>query len=168
MEAVNNAFWVSSGLVLDAAKNLGGIIGVRLGDTEPLVKQAPAPVVVAKGRNLCGIMFGETSGWIRLAGLSGAIAVGMGAYGAHGLKNVSPEQKLVFETANRYHFIHSLALLAVPMTNRPELVGTLLLLGIAVFSGTCYTHGITGNEQIIRFTPYGGMALIFAWLAMIV
>lgn len=39
-----------------------------------------------------------------------------------GLKKATDEQRLVFETANRYHFIHTLALLAVPLTNRPNLV----------------------------------------------
>jgi uncharacterized membrane protein YgdD (TMEM256/DUF423 family) len=153
---------------VDTVRGFGGLLGKSFGgEAEPLIVKPIVPVV-EKSKGVLNIMFGETSGWIRLAGISGAIAVGMGAYGAHGLKNVTPEQRAVFETANRYHFIHTLALLAVPMTNRPETVGILLLLGIAVFSGTCYAHGITGDDKIIRFTPYGGMALIFAWLAMIV
>lgn len=73
-------------------------------------------------------LFGSSypgNNWVRLAGLSGAIAVGMGAYGAHGLKDIPEQRKAVFETANRYHFIHALALLAVPLVNKPNLVGRL-------------------------------------------
>lgn len=102
---------------------------------------------------------------------------------------MTDSQREVFETANRYHFIHTLALLAVPLTNRPNVVcasykrtsiqtliifdliykvGSLLLLGTIVFSGTCYVHGVTGNTEIIKYTPYGGMALIAAWLSMII
>lgn len=84
-----------------------------------------------------------------------------------GLKDVPDDQRAVFETANRYHFIHTLALLAVPMTNRPNVVGTLFVVGTLLFSGTCYCHGVSGNNQVIQLTPYGGMALILAWLAMI-
>lgn len=83
-----------------------------------------------------------------------------------GLKNIPDDQRAVFETANKYHFVHSLALLAAPMTNRPNLVGALLLAGMIVFSGTCYCHGVTGDMNVIRFTPYGGMCLIAAWIAM--
>ena len=82
------------------------------------------------------------SGWVRLAGLSGAAAVALGAYGAHCELKLSvyslqvfwisfllafraeanPEMKKIYDTANFYHFVHTLALLAVPLTKRPKLV----------------------------------------------
>lgn len=77
------------------------------------------------------------------------------------------DRKSVFTQANKYHFIHTLAMLAVPMTNHPNVTGALLVLGTLVFSGTCYCHAITGDKRVVRFTPYGGMALIFAWISMI-
>lgn len=79
--------------------------------------------------------------YIRLAGFSGVLAVMIGAYGAHCkyrhsvvafpdfffvlaklMKSDSEERKRIFETANRYHFIHTLALLAVPLSRHPKTV----------------------------------------------
>lgn len=172
MDQVNNAIQLSTQMATDAIYGLG-TTARRLGITKLLFVEGPetvpepAPSTVSTLGSMVVSVFGETSPWIRVAGLSGAIAVSMGAYGAHGLKKVPDDQKMVFETANRYHFIHTLAMFAVPMTNRPNLVGSLLLAGTAIFSGTCYVHGVTGDERIIRMTPYGGMILISAWLAMI-
>lgn len=45
-------------------------------------------------------------------------------------------------------------------------VGTLLTGGMVLFSGSCYYHALTGNTTIRKVTPYGGMMLIFGWLAM--
>ncbi|KAI1287442.1 Transmembrane protein [Halotydeus destructor] len=136
-------------------------------DKVPLVKVplAPPTPIVANGWLIS--VLGNVSPWVRLAGLSGALAVGLGAYGAHGMKKTTDDRRNVFETANKYHFIHTLALLAVPLTHRPNLVGTLLVVGTAGFSGTCYFHAMTGDSEIIKYTPYGGMTLIAAWLAMI-
>ena len=72
----------------------------------------------------------------------------------------------VFDTANRYHMLHSLALLGAPLCRRPGLVAALLASGILVFSGTCYYYALTGDKSVRRFTPYGGMMLIAGWLAM--
>ncbi|XP_056298458.1 transmembrane protein 256 isoform X2 [Pseudoliparis swirei] len=57
----------------------------------------------------------------RLAALSGASAVAAGAYGAHGFKNSDPDdyQRVLFETANKYHFYHSLALLGAAHSGKP-------------------------------------------------
>lgn len=54
----------------------------------------------------------------------GATGVVLGAYGAHRTypKDKEQELKAIFETANRYHFFHTLALLGVPMCKNPKLV----------------------------------------------
>ena len=70
---------------------------------------------------------GNNYHFVRLAGLSGATAVIMGAYGKHNLTKIHDiheqiEAKAVFETANRFHFLHSFALLAMPLARRPALV----------------------------------------------
>jgi uncharacterized membrane protein YgdD (TMEM256/DUF423 family) len=41
-----------------------------------------------------------------------------------------------------------------------------MVTGMVVFSGTCYIYALTERKQVIQFTPYGGMVLILAWLAM--
>ena len=111
------------------------------------------------------------SGLVRLAGLSGAAAVALGAYGAHVLnvskEGVSEEQRKAFEVANRYHLIHSVALLGVPLVRKPSLTGCLMVGGILMFCGTTYYHAFTADKQYRQFTPYGGILLIAAWLSMI-
>lgn len=71
---------------------------------------------------------------IRLAGVSGAAAVCLAAYGRHSLKNSAKKQEYlhIYESANQMHFIHSLALLAAPLTKRPNVVSKAF---IVVFRG---------------------------------
>ncbi|XP_072034060.1 transmembrane protein 256 homolog [Amphiura filiformis] len=104
--------------------------------------------------------------FVRIAGISGALAVGLGAYGAHGLKNRTDKEREVFMTANRYHMLHTLALLAVPLTNQPNMVGVTMLLGMLGFCGTCYYSALSGDTSLNRFTPYGGVTLMIAWAMM--
>jgi len=112
-----------------------------------------------------------TSGmfFISLAGISGALAVALGAYGAHMMQpgKVDPHLISVFETANRYHILHTIALLSMPLMRRPYLVGSLMTLGMILFSGSCYIQALTGSTAIRQVTPFGGMTLIAAWLSMI-
>ncbi|KAL5004018.1 hypothetical protein ScPMuIL_017474 [Solemya velum] len=115
-------------------------------------------------------MFAKGKHFVRIAGASGAFAVAMAAYGSHVFKNSEADQAMKegFSNANHMHLIHSAALLAVPLTKRPVLVGTAMSLGIVLFSGTIYIHALTGSTKFRSLTPYGGMLLIFSWLAMIV
>jgi len=106
---------------------------------------------------------------IRIAGVSGALAVALGAYGAHAFFNkdgVASELKTVYETANKYHFLHTVALLAVPLCRKPLLTGSLLVMGTAIFSGSCYYYALTQERWIRKITPYGGTLLIIGWLSM--
>ncbi|XP_069950083.1 UPF0382 inner membrane protein YgdD isoform X4 [Cherax quadricarinatus] len=107
--------------------------------------------------------------FIRIAGISGAAAVALGAYGAHVFyrREYPEELKQVYETANRYHFLHTLALLGVPLCRRPKLAGALFVAGTAIFCGTCYYYALTGSKNVRQYTPYGGMLLIVGWLSMV-
>ncbi|XP_064408972.1 transmembrane protein 256 [Latimeria chalumnae] len=104
----------------------------------------------------------------RLAGVSGALAAGAGAYGAHGFRRSDRDDYLkeLFETANKYHFLHSLALLGVPHCRRPVLAGSLLISGMALFCGSFYYHAITTDPTFTKAAPYGGTLLIAGWVAM--
>lgn len=77
--------------------------------------QSTLPLWRLAGRNMY---------FIRLAGLSGAAAVILGAYGAHRPfpENSEVDLRKIFETANRYHFFHTIALLGVPLSRSPILV----------------------------------------------
>ncbi|XP_078612548.1 transmembrane protein 256 homolog [Branchiostoma floridae x Branchiostoma japonicum] len=103
--------------------------------------------------------------FVRIAGVSGALAVALGAYGAHAFRGDVGEKK-TFDTGNRYHLLHSLALLAVPLTRRPLLVGSLLASGTLLFSGGCYLSSLLEMRSAARITPIGGMLLIAGWLCI--
>ncbi|MCS1408675.1 MAG: hypothetical protein M2R45_01851 [Verrucomicrobia subdivision 3 bacterium] len=104
---------------------------------------------------------------LKIAAFSGALAVGLGAFGAHGLKGVLESQGTtdVWETAVFYHFVHTLVLLWIG--GRGE---TLLkpwgcfLLGTTVFSGALYVLAVTGVKWLGAVAPIGGGALIVGWL----
>lgn len=114
-------------------------------------------------------LLGSNRHILKLAGLSGAAAVMLGAYGAHHrFNNVDESErdpKSIFEMTNRYHFLHSLALLAAPLARRPYLTTVLMTSGMALFCGTCYYISFTNDRRVGKFTPVGGFLLIFGWLS---
>lgn len=90
---------------------------------------------------------GKNYNFVQLAALSGATAVMMGTYGRHSLSKINDikEQmgaKKVFEIANRFHFLHSLALLAIPLVRRPVLVSIMKHL-IAIIDYACLHKTLT-------------------------
>ena len=98
-------------------------------------------------------------------------AVGLGAFGAHGLKDkLSADMLAVYRTGVDYHFYHALGLLALGMiaAHLPEsdLVkwsGGLMAAGIVLFSGSLYLLALTGTRWLGAITPLGGAAWIVAW-----
>uniref|UniRef100_A0A1L8EIT2 Putative conserved plasma membrane protein n=1 Tax=Haematobia irritans TaxID=7368 RepID=A0A1L8EIT2_HAEIR len=103
----------------------------------------------------------------RLAGLSGAAAVILGAIGSHNAKfKDNSEMRTIFDTANRFHFFHSIALLGVPLAKYPMLSGPLMVMGMTLFSGCLYYRAFTGNKPpFASMAPMGGTCLILAWLS---
>jgi uncharacterized membrane protein YgdD (TMEM256/DUF423 family) len=107
--------------------------------------------------------------WWTLAGVAGALGVGLGAFGAHGLKNVVSDPSLLdtWETAARYHLVHALALgLVAAHPGQPRVAGGLFLLGMLLFSGSLYTLVLTEQRWLGAITPLGGLALIAGWLVL--
>jgi len=108
---------------------------------------------------------------VRVASLSGAVAVGLGAFGAHGLKQVleSHQTVEVWETAVFYHFVHTLVLLWISdKTSMGEGPRRCFIFGMLVFSGTLYALSVTGIRWLGAITPIGGIALIVGWVWMAV
>ncbi|KAE9614940.1 hypothetical protein Lal_00036062 [Lupinus albus] len=101
--------------------------------------------------------------WHKVAAISGVAALGLGSYGAHGFKPQNPSYKDVWQTASLYHLVHTAALLAAPITKRPNIFGGLLTTGIVAFSGTCYTVAFLENRKYSTLAPIGGFAFIAAW-----
>jgi len=110
-----------------------------------------------------------------LAGILGAISVGIGAFGAHGLEATLTANGRIetFETAVKYQFYHTLALL---------LLGILMLQfqhhylnyaayaftsGIIVFSGSLYVLSLTNMTWLGAVTPIGGLGFILGWVFLV-
>ncbi len=101
-----------------------------------------------------------------------ALAVCLGAFGAHGLKDrLDAYSMSVYEKAVFYHFVHALGILLVVVLARTGLIGAagqdrvawLLLAGIVVFSGSLYALAISGMRILGAITPIGGLAFIAGW-----
>jgi uncharacterized membrane protein YgdD (TMEM256/DUF423 family) len=110
-----------------------------------------------------------------LAGaLSAGIGVGLGAFGAHGLRDsLGPQMLQVYETGVRYQLVHALALvltgiLAGRWPGRAALgiAGGLFLLGTLLFSGSLYVLTLTGMRWLGAVAPAGGTCLIGGWIAL--
>jgi uncharacterized membrane protein YgdD (TMEM256/DUF423 family) len=103
-----------------------------------------------------------------LAALLLAVAVGTGAFGAHALKARLDAYSLgIWEKAVFYHFIHALGMLITALVvKRSEVVCSLLLAGILLFSGSLYILALTGARGLGAVTPFGGVAFIGAWVLL--
>lgn len=111
-----------------------------------------------------------------LGGLNGMLAVALGAFGAHGLKErLSADMLAVYQTGVQYQMYHALALILVAIIS-DRLVdsamlswsGWLFTAGIIIFSGSLYTLSTTGIKSLGAVAPIGGMAFIVAWVLLII
>ena len=110
---------------------------------------------------------------ILIASLFGVTAVAMGAFAAHGLKQVLAAQSLgVLETAVQYQMFHALAILGVAVLalHQPHkalnVTGVLFSLGVVLFSGSLYLLTLTSIKGLGLVTPIGGVLLMAGWLAL--
>jgi len=109
-----------------------------------------------------------------IAAIYGALAVGLGAFGAHAFKNMleTSHRAETYETAVKYHFWHTLALIAVALliekfnTNYLQISGWAFIIGIAIFSGSLYALCFTGINKLGAITPIGGLSLILGWIML--
>ncbi len=113
--------------------------------------------------------------WSAIAAILLGLAVGIGAFGAHGLKGRLDAYSLgIYEKAVLYHFFHALGLLVVSILPRVGAIsrsaGTwvcaLLSTGILLFSGSLYTLALTGVTTWGAVTPFGGLAFLWAWFML--
>jgi len=118
-------------------------------------------------------------GFLRTAAMLGLLAVALGAFGAHGLRQiVSPEVVSTFETGVRYQFYHALALLAVAIlfekfpVRSMRYAGICFITGVVLFSGSLYAltalqaTDTVGLRSIGIVTPFGGLFFIAGWLCL--
>lgn len=118
---------------------------------------------------------------LAIAGISGAMCVALGAMGAHALKDKIPVENLqTFETAVRYQFYHTFALIFIAILSDKiqskflNYASALFIGGIILFSFSLYflalrpLMGINIEEMrwIGAITPFGGLSFILAWLLL--
>lgn len=110
-----------------------------------------------------------------LAGISGALAVGLGAFGAHGLEPLLIKNGRLdtFETAVSYHFYHVIALFGIGLLSmiKPEwkflrFSAWCMILGILIFSGSLYVLSLSGITWLGAITPLGGVGFILGWMGL--
>ena len=114
------------------------------------------------------------------ATISGALAVMVGAFGAHALPQFLQRQTLAdelvarrlnsLEVGARYHMYHTLALLGLGLWLRLESLprrwaGALFAAGCLLFSGSLYGYAMTGTRWLQAIVPLGGVAFIAGWLS---
>jgi len=109
------------------------------------------------------------------AALLMALAVAIGAFGAHGLKShLSDEMMQIYKTGVEYHFYHALGLLLVGILSLSMPSGwlnwsaILLTAGIILFSGSLYLLAVTGVKWLGAITPFGGLSFIAGWVLLFV
>jgi uncharacterized membrane protein YgdD (TMEM256/DUF423 family) len=109
--------------------------------------------------------------WLRFVALNGVLSVVLGAFAAHGLEDqLSDRHMATFRTAVLYHFLHTLALLAVislpDQLAKPSLchwAAVSFAAGIVLFSGSLYLLVLTNTPTLGMVTPIGGLAFIAGW-----
>jgi uncharacterized membrane protein YgdD (TMEM256/DUF423 family) len=125
--------------------------------------------------------------WLRTGAIWGLLAVAIGAFGAHGLKErfqalgeqfgglVNERPEGIFQTATQYHMYSALAIVAVGLLANSghggaalELAGWSFLVGSIVFSGSLYVLASTGLKWLGMITPIGGVIMIAGWVALAV
>lgn len=120
-------------------------------------------------------------GFIKTAAILGVIAVALGAFAAHALKErISDYAVNIFETGVRYQFYHVFALLVAGILYKEfpnrfiKWAGILFITGIILFSGSLYClmyikgAVMPGYKWIGAITPIGGLAFILGWLTLFI
>jgi uncharacterized membrane protein YgdD (TMEM256/DUF423 family) len=108
------------------------------------------------------------------AAILGCLSVGLGAFGAHALKETLTANGRVdtYELAVKYQFYHTLALLVVGLLMN-KIPGTPLMVssafitsGVVLFSGSLYLLALTSLRFVVFLTPLGGVLMLAGWATM--
>jgi uncharacterized membrane protein YgdD (TMEM256/DUF423 family) len=108
---------------------------------------------------------------VRFAALLGLLAVGLGAFGAHGLKDLLARNNTasIWEKAVFYQFIHVVMMFVLaqrtPLHSGPWFC---FLAGILIFSGSLYLLAVTNLRWLGAITPIGGLSFIAGWLWLLI
>lgn len=106
---------------------------------------------------------------VAFAGFLLALAIGLGAFGAHALENtLSPDRLETWKTAVQYQAWNSLGIILMVLIGRNFSINVkpatiLLLLGVFIFSGSLYLLCLTDLRWFGAITPVGGILFITGW-----
>jgi len=110
---------------------------------------------------------------IAFGAINAFLAVGAGAFGAHGLKSIlTPEYLAVFKTAADYQLIHGIGLILIGILSKDyaspyiTVSAIFMFIGIIFFSGSLYLLTLTGTKWLGAITPIGGLCFLIAWLTL--
>lgn len=113
--------------------------------------------------------------WMGAAAVNGFLAVALGAFGTHGLRDrVSERAFAAWETGAHYHLVHAVVLLLVAAATAggllPEFIARwclrLFQAGILLFCGALYLFGMTEVSRWGVVAPVGGLLLMTGWLTL--
>jgi len=102
----------------------------------------------------------------RIAAALGFLAVALGAFGAHGLKDVLTQNgtATVWDKAVFYHFIHTVMLFILADRKPfPKVAWWAFFIGILLFSGSLYLLAVTNAHGLGAITPFGGVSFLVGW-----
>ena len=109
---------------------------------------------------------------MRIAALMGLLAVVLGAFGAHALKEVlshNPNGTALWEKAVFYHSIHAVVLFILAARKPLRRVAWFaFLVGIILFSGSLYIYATTSVKWLVALTPFGGVSFMVGWICLII
>ena len=113
---------------------------------------------------------------LSIAALCGALAVGLGAFGAHALKAKleAADRLSTYQTAVQYHFFHTIVLLIIGLlmykiqSNWLNYSAYIMIAGLLFFSGSLYALCFSGIKWLGAITPIGGVFFILGWLFMFI
>ena len=115
--------------------------------------------------------------WVRVGSVLGMLAVVIGAFGAHALKDrlAATGYQDQFETAVKYHMFHVAGILVVGVLQSLQWRSAArgldwapwcFALGILVFSGSLYALAVSGERWLGAVTPFGGALMIAGWVGL--
>lgn len=119
--------------------------------------------------------------WIFMAGVLGALAIGLSAWGSHGLPLLIPDPDALqiakerAQTANHFLLFHALALLGIGLWRQQgagwlaNIAAVCMLIGLASFCGGMYILYIFSDfssSNTVYLLPFGGICLILGWLSL--
>lgn len=114
---------------------------------------------------------------IIIGAVLGFLAVALGAFGAHALKDllVKNDYQAVWETGVQYQMFHAVAILVIGVLMSKNVIGnvkslrvaaTAMLIGTILFSGSLYVMAVTKITVLGAITPIGGVAFLIGWVAL--